>query len=472
MNAAEKTLIETQTSDFIDFVSASPTSYHAAQAAGELLRAAGFTQLSETEAWSGRSGNYFFIRGGALIAWRLPSVSNLPADLSSLQPKAAGPALRFRVVGAHTDSPALRLKPQPDAENYGWGQIGVEIYGGPLWTSWLNRDLAVAGRLIDAQGRSHLVHTPPLAVIPQLAPHLDRSVNPEGLKLDPQQHLHPLWYGQHLRGADAAQGTGGAGGILEQVAAVAGLRAEQVDGFDLFMVDTQRPQLLGEEGSLLASGRLDNLSSSHPALLALLDQVKTDQGEGGEKDAFGWRPGDEEVPCVQVVVLFDHEEVGSQTSSGAMSPLLAQTLERIAASVEVTGQAYWQALAASSVVSADAAHLVNPNYAGKHDPQHQPVAGGGPVLKVNAQARYATDGIGQALWERACRAAEVPHQVFVSNNAVPCGTTIGPITAGMLGITTVDVGAGILSMHSVREICAPLDLYYLRRALGAYLAGA
>lgn len=415
-------------SDHLDglarFVQASPTSYHAAAEIARRLAGAGFDRLDERETWTPGDAQYI-VRGGAIVAWRTPSRVDRRTGV--------------RIVGTHTDSPALKLKPQPNFRAAGWAQIGVEIYGGALRNTWLDRDLGVAGRIALSDGTVALVGTTgPVARVPQLAIHLDRTQN-EDLKLNPQQHLQPVI------GVEPAD-------ILEHLAGQVGATASQVVGHDLYTFLTEPPAVIGLNDELFASARLDNLSSTHAALEAVLRADNDDD--------------------IMVFVAFDHEEIGSETTSGAAGPLLADALLRIAASHGITGVGFTELLARTTCVSADAGHLVHPNYVGNHDPAHHPLPNGGPLLKVNANQRYASDAVTEAMWQRACDEAGVPTQVFVSNNAVPCGSTIGPITATRLGVPTVDVGIGLLSMHSARELCGVKDPAYLSQALTAYWSGA
>ena len=407
------------------FVSASPSSFHAAAEGARRLAAAGFAAQDEGEPWDPSPGGHYVVRDGALVAWRLPA--------------GAVPTAAFRVVGAHTDSPTFKLKPRPDVGGYGWQQLGVEVYGGPLLNSWLDRELGLAGRLAFSDGSTSLVRTGALMRIPQLAIHLDRALSADGLKLDPQQHTAPVW---SVGRRDLS--------ILDHLAEVAGCARSEIDGYDLLAFDTAAPAVFGPYGEFLASGRLDNLSSVHAALTALL------ASPGGER--------------IELVAAFDHEEVGSATRSGAAGPLLADVLSRILGSLGATADQQHQSLAQSVCLSADAGHAVHPNYPGRHDPANLPVLNGGPLLKLNANQRYATDATGAALWRRACRLAGVPTQEFVSSNAVPCGSTIGPWTATRLAIATVDVGVPLLSMHSARELAGVADPWSLSLAIGAFLS--
>lgn len=420
------------TDDLMSFLAASPTPYHAVANAAERLEKAGFRQVSETDAWEGSSGGKYVLRGGAIIAWYVP--------------EDAAPHTPYRIVGAHTDSPNLRVKPLPDSGAHGWRQVAVEIYGGPLMNSWLDRDLGLAGRLTLRDGSTRLVNVDrPLLRVPQLAIHLDRAVSSDGLKLDKQRHLQPIWgLGDDVRDGDLIA-------FLEEEL---GLAAGEVTGWDLMTHSVEAPAYLGRDKELVAGPRMDNLLSVHAGVTAL-----TAASSGSE------------LSYIPVLAAFDHEENGSQSDTGADGPLLGGVLER---SVFARGGSYEdraRAFAGTVCLSSDTGHAVHPNYAERHDPTHHPRVNGGPILKVNVNNRYATDGSGRAVWAAACEKAGVPFQSFVSNNSMPCGTTIGPITAARHGIKTVDIGVAILSMHSVRELCGADDPYLLANALVAFLEG-
>ncbi|MGW0839679.1 M18 family aminopeptidase [Streptomyces sp. NPDC002787] len=421
------------TDDLMTFLTSSPSPYHAVASAAERLEKAGFRQVSETDAWDGSLGGKYVLRGGAIIAWYVP--------------EGAHPHTPFRIVGAHTDSPNLRVKPRPDSGAHGWRQVAVEIYGGPLLNSWLDRDLGIAGRLSLRDGTSRLVNVDrPLLRVPQLAIHLDRAVTSEGLKLDKQRHLQPVWgLGDDIRDGDLIA-------FLEEEL---GLPSGEVTGWDLMTHPVEPPAYLGRDKELLAGPRMDNLLSVHAGTAALASVATS---------------GDD-LPFIPVLAAFDHEENGSQSDTGADGPLLGGVLER---SVFARGGSYEdraRAFAGTVCLSSDTGHAVHPNYAERHDPTHHPRADAGPILKVNVNNRYATDGSGRAVFAAACEKAGVPFQTFVSNNSMPCGTTIGPITAARHGIRTVDIGVAILSMHSVRELCGAKDPYLLANALVAFLEG-
>jgi aspartyl aminopeptidase len=412
--------------DLAAFVEASASSHHAAAEGARRLAAAGFAEQQESDAWDSDPGGHYLVRDGALIAWRIPN------DARSLTP--------FRILGSHSDSTGFTLKPRPDLSAYGWQQVGIEIYGAPLLSSWLDRELGLAGRLVLRDASTLLVRTESIMRIPQLAIHLDRSVNDEGLRLDKQTHTVPVW----SVGYPGMQ-------IIDHVAQAAGCSTSDIDGYDLRLYDTAAPAIFGPHREFLASGRLDNLSSMHASLVALINATESD--------------------VISMVAAFDHEELGSASRSGASGPVLADVLTRISAGLGATIDERHRSLAQSFCLSADTGHAIHPNYPGRHDPVNQPLLNSGPLCKINANQRYATDGKGAALWRRICRSAGIQTQEFVSNNAVPCGSTIGPLTATRLGVATVDVGIPLLSMHSARELAGTDDPLALTRAMEVFLAG-
>lgn len=423
------------------FIRQSPTSFHAAYTGATYLEAAGFHRVDPAQPWPNTPGCYYLMRDGALIAW------DVPAN-----------ATRFSIIGCHTDSPAFQLKPTPQATTAdGWGRLNFEVYGGMLPNSWLDRDLGLAGRLVTLEGEETLVSTGPLVRIPQLAIHLDRSAR-EQLHLDLEDHLQGVWT---VDDPDAD--------IMEVLAHEAGWESHDIAGWDIFTYDTQGPARLGADRQFFVSGRQDNLLSVYAGLWALIDSAT------GKADAVITDPRENKVKatentsnCVRVLAAFNHEEVGSGSAVGAAGPLLEQVLERISGAIKAGNEHYRRMLAASTCLSSDVAHSVHPNYADRHDPHTRPVMGRGPVLKINANQRYSTDAVGHALWKRALRDAGVKSQAFVSKNSIPCGSTIAPLTATRLGITTVDVGAPILSMHSAREMCHSDDQVSMSRTMRSY----
>lgn len=404
--------------DLAAFIQRSPSSYHAAETVAHELESSGFTRLAELEPWGERvsaGGSYVVVRDGAVIAFSLPTTATQTT-----------PA---HIIGSHTDSPGFKIKPGLTFTAAGFTQLAVEVYGGPILDSWFDRELEFAGRIIDRDGHEHLVRSGAVARIPNLAIHLDRSAN-EQRTIDRQKHTQPI-----LATVDTSA-------FAQDLAARVGLNAADIAGFDLISVDAQPPQLLNESSTLFASGRLDNLTSVSASLHALL-RVSS---------------GDEPRDTIAMMAAFDHEELGSESRSGASGPFLADVLERLYEALGANRDERARAFAGSWCVSADAAHSVHPNYVEKHDPNVRPILGGGPVLKINADQRYATDAHGAAFWrERSARAA-VSVQEFVSNNQIRAGSTIGPLTATRLGIRTLDVGVPLLSMHSARELCDLRDV--------------
>lgn len=405
-----------------EFIDASPSPFHACATAAARLIDAGYTELSEVDRWPDQPGRYFTVRAGSLIAWCAPA---------SLMP--------FRIVGAHTDSPNLRVKQHPDRSVAGWKVVALEPYGGAWLNSWLDRDLGISGRLSvrDGSGVSHrLVRIDePILRVPQLAIHL--AEDRKSVTLDPQRHLNAVW------------GVGDAS-FVRYVAEQAGVDPDEVLSADLMTHDLTPSTVVGADGSLLSAPRLDNQASCYAGLEALLAQTP---------DAF----------C-PVLVLFDHEEVGSTSDHGAQSNLLSTVLERIVLAAGGNREDFLRLLPASMLASADMAHATHPNYPERHEPGHQIAVNAGPVLKVHPNLRYATDGRTAAAFAVACEQAGVPLQRYEHRADLPCGSTIGPMASAQTGIPTVDVGAAQLAMHSARELMGAHDVGAYAAALQAFLA--
>lgn len=406
----------------LDFIDACPTPFHVVERAAAGLRASGFTEMDEADQWPDAQGSRFVCRGGSLVAWRHQTCD-------------AG----FRIIGAHTDSPNLRVAAQPDTGQAGYRQLGVEVYGGALINSWLDRDLGVAGRLATPAGTRLFRIDQPVLRVPQLAIHLDREVNKEGLLLNPQSHIVPVW----------GLGPSTPGEFASVAAAAAGVDVDQVLAWDAMLHDLTPSTIAGIDGDFIHASRIDNQVSCWAGLQALIDA-----------------PADS--PPSAVLCLFDHEEVGSTSAQGAASTLLPTVLERIAGS----RSALHPALARSLCVSADGAHATHPNYPERHEPNHHIAIGDGPVIKRNANQRYATDAVGEAAFAAACEKSGVGHQVYVHRGDMPCGSTIGPFAASSTGVTTVDAGVAQLSMHSAREMCGAQDPLDFALALSAFLSAA
>jgi len=410
----------------IRHLNASVSPAHSVEYSAARLHAAGFVETAFGRLNEDVPARGFIAEAGLLLAWTLPQQSTR----------------QFRIVGAHTDSPCLKVKPLPDAGSFGWKQIGVEVYGGILNNSWLDRDLGLAGRVVLTDGNVKNVRVDQaIARIPQLAIHLDREVNDRGLVLDKQVHLAPIWgLGQYRPGEFAD--------FLSEHMSVS---TSDIAFWDIALYDLTPASLLGQDLSLLASGRLDNQVSCWAATEGLIAASSSELS------------GD----TASVIALFDHEEVGSESTHGASGPRLAWLLEALH---QGTRTEFHEALSRSHCISADNAHALHPNYPDRHEPAHRPLPNLGPVLKVNANQRYATSPESAAVFLQTCDLAGVPHQVFVSKNTMPCGSTIGPITSTQLGIPTVDVGVAQLSMHSARELCGANDPALLARVISRYFA--
>jgi len=426
--------------DLLDFIARSPTPYHAVAEAVRRLESAGFRECRETDLWQLAPGDrrYAVRNEGSLVAF----------ELGGGPPAEAG----FRIVGAHSDSPNLRLKPRPDVEAHGYRQYGVEPYGGALLHSWLDRDLSLAGRVSIQEGEKTRIvlldFGRPLLRVPNLAVHLQRELRSEGLKLNAQTQLVPI------AGLEDAPPLAElvAGELRDQQ--IADVAPEEVLAFDLMTYDTQPPAVAGVRGEFVQASRIDDLASCHAALSALLMAA-------GSPAAF-----------TRALVIYDHEEVGSRTAEGAAGPLLLGALERVVAGFEGgEPQGLARALARSVLISADMAHAVHPNYADKHEPGHRPVIGRGPVLKINANQSYASDARTSGLFAALCRRVGIEPQHFVSRSDVGCGSTIGPITAARVGIPSLDVGNPMLSMHSCREMAGTADVKPMIDVLGFFYAG-
>lgn len=417
--------------DLLRFIERSPTPYHAVGEAKERLLEAGFRELDERDEWSVDPGDRVFVvrGGGTLAAFRV----------GTRPPSKSG----FLLVGAHTDSPNFRLKPNGESVASGQRLLSVEVYGSPLLHTWLDRDLSIAGRVSLLDGTTRRIKIDhPICRISSLAIHLSPTLATDGLRLNPQLHLAPTLALGEEKGLLASLL---AGEIGKQTG---GAEPGDVAGYDLALYDVQPPTLGGASNELVFAPRLDNLASCHAALTALC-------------------AGADGCAATRGIVLYDHEEVGSQSAAGASSLFLRATLERLAQCSEGSPAAGPRAFARSLLVSADMAHALHPSHTDKHDPQHAPRLGGGPVIKVNASQSYATDAPGAAAFESACRRSGFAAQRFVARNDMRCGSTIGPVSAARLGVRAVDVGSPMLSMHSCREVAATADVAKMIQALSA-----
>lgn len=405
----------------LDFLDQSPTPFHATREMARQLDNASFQSLNERDMWRLVPGNrYYTVRNGSSIVAFITGKGNYPEQ-------------GFRMVGTHTDSPCLKVKPNPDLHEKGCYQLGVEVYGGALLNPWFDRDLSLAGRITwtdkNTQLHSSLLNfKDPIAIIPNLAIHLHRKAN-SGHSVNPQTEIPPVLsllkgdekndFSQHL--------------IKQLQREDPALQPADILDYELFFYDTQKAAIIGLEQDFIASARLDNLLSCFTGLQSLL------------------AASDSEMPCL--LVCNDHEEVGSKSTTGAQGSFLENVLTRIAG----TGEPLIRAIQQSMLISADNAHAVHPNYADKHDSNHGPIMNQGPVIKINANQRYATNSETSALFRQLCQRDNVPVQSFVARTDMGCGSTIGPLTASELGIMTLDVGLPTLAMHSIRELAGSED---------------
>lgn len=407
-----------------DFIDASPSPFHVCATVAARLTAAGYTELSEARRWPEQPGRYFTVRAGSLVAWN----SDCPD----------GP---FRIVGAHTDSPNLRVKQHPDRLVAGWRVVALEPYGGAWLNSWLDRDLGISGRLSVRDGariEQRLVRIDdPILRVPQLAIHL--AEDRKSLTLDPQRHVNAVWG----VGADPAA-------FVDLVAERAGVTPAAVLAADLMTHDLTPSAVIGADADLLSAPRLDNQASCYAGIEALL--------------------GAEPRGVLPVLVLFDHEEVGSTSDHGAQSDLLSTVLERIVLAAGGSREDFLRRLPESLLASADMAHATHPNYPDRHEPGHLIEVNAGPVLKVHPNLRYATDGRTAAAFALACLQAGVALQRYEHRADLPCGSTIGPLASARTGIPTVDVGAAQLAMHSARELMGAHDVAAYSAAMKAFLS--
>ena len=417
----------------IQFIQRSPTPFHATEEMKSRLSAAGFIELRESDRWNTQAGGRYFVtrNGSSIIAFTLGD-----ADLSDTG---------LRMLGAHTDSPCLHVKPEPQMLVEGYYQLGVAVYGGALLNPWFDRDLSIAGRISYRNKQQQLANVlvdfrQPVAVIPSLAIHLDREAN-ESRSINKQQHLPPV-----LMRAEGDTPQAFRELLLEQARSQhPDLDIEAVLGFELSLYDCQPPALVGLKQEFIASARLDNLLSCFVGLQALLDSDSTQ---------------------ARLLICTDHEEVGSTSACGADGPFLKSVLERLCPDREALARCVDR----SWLVSADNAHGVHPNYLDRYDPGHGPRLNQGPVIKTNANQRYATNSETAAMFRFVCEQAGVPVQSFVVRSDMACGSTIGPITAGNIGVRTLDIGVPTFAMHSIRELAGAADTDHLYTAVKAFFS--
>jgi len=413
--------------DLCDYIAQSPTPFHATANLLSLFTNAGFTKLNEGEAWELKQNHAYVVtrNSSSIIAFRTGS------DLTQ----------GINMIGAHTDSPCLQIKPNPDLTKHGVSQLGVEVYGGALLHPWLDRDLSIAGRVSGELNDEQLFHTiidfkKAIATIPNLAIHLDSDAN-KNKTINPQTDL-PIIIGQNSNDFKQL--------LLEHCKEVNGLDVKKILSYELSCYDTQTPNIIGLNDEFVSAARIDNLLSTYIGARALLDTANTTNKS-------------------TLFISTDHEEVGSASACGAQGPFLKSVLERMTRDAnELT-----QTISRSSLISCDNAHGIHPNYASKHDQNHGPELNQGVVIKTNSNQRYASNSVSSAKFLQLCEKVDVPVQKFVVRSDMRCGSTIGPITATELGIETIDIGVPQWAMHSIRETAGTQDCEYLYKALCAFL---
>jgi len=421
-----------QAQDLLDFIDASPSPWHAVETCEARLTAAGFSQLNEAERWTLTAGDRrYVVRGGSSIIAFI--VGSQPAATTGL-----------RMIGAHTDSPGLRLKPKPAEDAAGMVRLGVEVYGGPILATFADRDLSLAGRVnvrVPGGFATRLVRfTDPLLRLPNLAIHMNREVNESGLKFNKQTEL-PLLLGV------SEDGTKAEARFRQPIAAAIDVEPGDLLTWELNAYDTQKGALWGVDREFIANSQLDNLASCHAALSALL--------------------ATREPATTCLCAFFDHEEVGSESATGAGGSFVQDVIARLAASAGLDNEDQRRMLAQSFFISADMAHGWHPNFPAAYEPCHHALVNAGPVIKSNANQRYSTSAETAARFMAICEMAGVPCQQYAHRTDLGCGSTIGPIVAARLGIPSVDVGSPMWAMHSIRESAGVLDHSYMIAALTA-----
>ena len=429
-----KTAQEGFAENLLQYLNDSPTAYHAVENGTVLLKESGFQELKETESWSLQKGGKYFV------------VKNHSAVIAFIIGEGDPAKEGFRIIGAHTDSPALKVKPGAcSLTPEGYVKVNVEIYGGAILSTWFDRPLAVAGRVVVKENgtlREQLVRIDkPVFMLPNLCIHLNRDVN-EKCSYNKQTEIVPLL---SMKEEDVEKGDY----LLNLLEEEAGIKKADIVDYELFLYEYQKGIFTGRKQEFISASRIDDLSMVYAGLTAL-----TEAGEEGK--------------ATRVFAAFDNEEVGSTSAQGAHSGLLLHLLNRICKNLGSTDDGYFQAVANSTSVSADLAHAVHPNYSDKHDSENRPVLGGGPVIKYSAAQRYATTAYSAAYFMEACEQAGVSYQKFVNRNDIPGGSTIGPALSGLTTIPTVDMGAPILAMHSIREFGAVGDFVDTEKVFRAY----
>ncbi len=430
----------THVDKLLNFIDCSPSPWHACSKIAEGLQQAGYQQLNEQDSWKLKNGNgYYVIRDdSSLIAFKVGKKHLHEAG--------------FRCIGAHVDSPSLRVKPNPIEEKNGINRIGVETYGGAILATFTDRDLSLAGRVVHKDQSNWLGCSSklvdfkePIIRIPNLAIHMNREVNEKGLKLDKQSELPPILGNVTDCLPEQDQ-------FKQMLSTKAGVRTEDILSWELSVYDTQKPAIYGAEKEFIASRQIDNLASCHAAVSALIAKKQT-------------------VATTNVCAFFDHEEIGSNSTKGADGSFISDILQRISDTLGYNNEEYKRALAQSFMISADMSHAYHPNFPQFYDDNHKIMVNKGPAIKINANQRYTSTAITESFFISLCEAAGVPYQKYVHRTNLPCGSTIGPMVAAQLGIKSVDIGNPMWSMHSIRESAGALDHNYLIQVFEQYFSG-
>ena len=431
----DKAMQQKFSEDLLQYLNDSPTAYHAVVNAAAILKKNNFQELKETDAWSLQKGGKYFItkNQSGIIAFSVGS-----GDLASEG---------FRIIGAHTDSPSFKVKPGPcTVTPDGYVKVNVEVYGGPILSTWFDRPLAVAGRVITKENnelKKKLIKIDkPIFMVPNLCVHFQRDVNDKGFSYNKQKDIFPLLC---MKEDDIEKDDY----LLNLIQEECDIEKADILDYELFLYEFQKGIFTGKNKEYISASRIDNLAMVYAGLSAL-----TEAANKGN--------------LYRIFAAFDNEEVGSTTAQGAHSGLLTHTLNRICKNLSLTDDDYFRAIANSTSISADTAHAVHPNYSDKHDPENRPVLGGGPVIKYSASQRYATTAFSAACFMEACEQAGVPCQKFVNRNDIIGGSTISPALSSLTTIPTVDIGVPILAMHSIREFGAVIDNVYAKMAFQAY----
>lgn len=417
--------------NLIDYIYDSPTAYHAVAKAKEDLCKEGFVEIKEEEKWDLKKGNKYFV------------TKNDSALTAFVVGKGKIEESGFKIIGAHTDSPSFRIKPRPEmvVDNV-YVKLNTEVYGGPILNTWMDRPLAIAGR-VTLRGKNILYPETklvnikkPIMIIPNLAIHMNRNIN-TGIELNKQKDTLPLlsMVNENLEKNNY---------LISAISKELSVDYKQIIDFDLFLYEYEKGSIIGLNNEFISSSRLDDLAMVHAGIRAL---ART-----------------EAVEATNVMICFDNEEVGSSTKQGADSNMLVDILERITISLDKNREDFLRAISKSFIISADNAHAVHPNSPEKNDPTNKPYMNKGPVIKISASQSYTTDSNSDAVYELVCEKAGVPVQKFVNRSDARGGSTIGPISSTHLGIRSVDMGNPTLAMHSIRELGGVIDHFYVTKS--------